>query len=184
MGGGGLAFPGCRVTGSGVLGQSADRQAPDAISGGARLSSQFPFFPPSETRNAEPVHVRSPQPQAGVLGPGVLCKRPVRSGEANPAPSIQPYSLTDLGSTGESHSHPGKGSSGHRVQDKIHNLSKSLGLTRPPLSNCPETKGYLDSSTLLSTPVLPNSVLNITLNISHKTSTLTPSLPPPSSKKD
>lgn len=68
VGGGGLAFPGRRVTGSGALGQSADRQAPDAISGGARLSSQFPFFPPSETRNAEPVHVTSPQPQAGVLG--------------------------------------------------------------------------------------------------------------------
>lgn len=52
-GGGGVAFPGGavgHVTRSWTLGQRADRQAPDAISGGAPLSAQFPFFHrPSET---------------------------------------------------------------------------------------------------------------------------------------
>lgn len=47
-GGGGVAFPGGAVgsvTRSRTLGQRADRQAPDAISGGSRLNAQFPFFP-------------------------------------------------------------------------------------------------------------------------------------------
>lgn len=148
------------------------------------LAHSFRFFHRRKQGTQSLYTSRAPSLRRGSWAHEFYARGLYRSGEANPAPSIQPYSLTDLGSTGESHSHLGKGSSGHRVQDKIHNLSKSLGLTPPPLSNCPETQGCLDSSTLLSTPVLPNSVLNITFNISHKTSTLTPSLPPPSSKKD
>lgn len=142
MGGGGLAFPGRRVTGSGALGQSADRQAPDAISGGARLSSQFPFFPPSETRNAEPVHVTSPQPQAGVLGLGEarllsstqeacieVGKGRRRTGTFHPALLLnrpwkhwrRPFHTLEKDLV----------VIGHRVQDKIHNLPKSLALPTP-----------------------------------------------------
>lgn len=62
-----MAFPGQaegRVTLSWTLGQLADRQAPDAISGGAWLSAQFPFFHPlSETGEGKGVDVTSPQPQ-------------------------------------------------------------------------------------------------------------------------
>lgn len=71
-GGGGVAFPGQaegRVTLSWTLGQLADRQAPDAISGGAWLSAQFPFFHPlSETGEGKGVDVTSPQPQAAPGG--------------------------------------------------------------------------------------------------------------------
>lgn len=75
-GGGGLAFPGeaaSSVTRPWTLGQRADRQAPDAISGGARLRSQFPFFhSPSETGEGEGVDVTGPQAQArGGGGEGV-----------------------------------------------------------------------------------------------------------------
>lgn len=107
------------------------------------LAHSFRFFPPSETRNAEPVHVTSPQPQAGVLGPG----------GARLLSSTQEACI-EVGKgrrcTGTFHptlllNRPWKHWRrpfhtlekdpvviGHRVQDKIHNLSKSLGLSPPP----------------------------------------------------
>lgn len=67
-----VAFPGGaagRVTHSWTLGQRADRQAPDAISGGAPLSAQFPFFHrSSETGEGEGVDVTSPPAPGGGWG--------------------------------------------------------------------------------------------------------------------
>lgn len=109
-GGGGLAFPGRRVTGSAVLGQSADRQAPEAISGGAQLSAQFPFFHRRKQGTGSLQTSQTPSLRRGSRdqerqGP---CVRNRVEADAIPAPSIQPYSLTVLGNTREGHFTPRK----------------------------------------------------------------------------
>lgn len=73
-GGGGVAFPGGAagsVTRSRTLGQCADRQAPDAISGGAPFSAPFPFFHrPSETGKGGECRRHEPPAPGEGLGAG------------------------------------------------------------------------------------------------------------------
>ena len=73
-GGGGVAFPGGAagsVTRSRTLGQCADRQAPDAISGGAPFGAPFPFFHrPSETGKGGECRRHEPPAPGGGLGAG------------------------------------------------------------------------------------------------------------------
>lgn len=108
-GGGGLAFPGRRVTGSAVLGQSADRQAPEAISGGAQLSAQFPFFHHRKQGTGNLQTSQTPSLRRGSRDQERQgsCVRNGVGADATPtpAPSIQPYSLTVLGNIGEGQFH-------------------------------------------------------------------------------